>query len=54
MKLMTPVSSRGSRIETRGKDYWDMNSLVSFAPPQHFEDLATADTSRVVDATTLV
>jgi limonene-1,2-epoxide hydrolase len=36
------------------KDYWDMNSLVSFAPPNHFENLATADTSWVFDATALV
>jgi limonene-1,2-epoxide hydrolase len=36
------------------KDYWDMNSLVSFAPPNHLEGLATADTSWVFDATGLV
>ncbi|MCV7099865.1 nuclear transport factor 2 family protein [Mycobacterium palustre] len=36
------------------KDYWDMQSLVSFAPPNHFEALATADTSWVFDATALV
>lgn len=36
------------------KDYWDMNSLVSFAPPSHFENLATGDTSWVFDATGLV
>jgi limonene-1,2-epoxide hydrolase len=36
------------------KDYWDMNSLVSFAPPNHFENLATGDTSWVFDATGLV
>ena len=36
------------------KDYWDMNSLVAFAPPNHFENLATADTSWVFDATALV
>lgn len=36
------------------KDYWDMNSLVSFAPPNHFENLANADTSWVFDATSLV
>ena len=36
------------------KDYWDMNSLVSFAPPNHFEGLATGDTSWVFDATGLV
>jgi limonene-1,2-epoxide hydrolase len=36
------------------KDYWDMASLTSFAPPQHFEGLATGDTSWVFDATALV
>ncbi|MGZ4578252.1 MAG: nuclear transport factor 2 family protein, partial [Mycobacterium sp.] len=33
---------------------WDMNSLVSFAPPNHFESLATADTSWVFDASAFV
>ena len=36
------------------KDYWDMNSLVSFAPPNHFENLANADVSWVFDASELV
>jgi limonene-1,2-epoxide hydrolase len=36
------------------KDYWDMNSLVSFAPPHHFESLATGDTSWIFDASSLV
>ncbi|OBG41939.1 limonene-1,2-epoxide hydrolase [Mycobacterium alsense] len=36
------------------KDYWDMQSLVSFAPPNHFENLATGDTSWVFDASALV
>jgi limonene-1,2-epoxide hydrolase len=36
------------------KDYWDMNSLVAFAPPNHFENLATADVSWVYDASALV
>jgi len=36
------------------KDYWDMNSLVSFAPPNHFEALANADTSWIFDATGLI
>ncbi|HTX95504.1 MAG TPA: limonene-1,2-epoxide hydrolase family protein [Mycobacterium sp.] len=39
---------------TLWKDYWDMNSLVSFAPPNHFEGLATGDTSWIFDATGLV
>jgi limonene-1,2-epoxide hydrolase len=36
------------------KDYWDMAGLTSFAPPTWMEDLATADTSWVFDATGLV
>jgi limonene-1,2-epoxide hydrolase len=36
------------------KDYWDMNSLVGFAPPNHFENLANADMSWVFDASGLV
>lgn len=36
------------------KDYWDMNSLVAFAPPHHFENLAGGDTSWIFDATALV
>lgn len=36
------------------KDYWDMNSLVAFAPPQHFEKLAGGDTSWIFDASALV
>lgn len=36
------------------KDYWDMNSLVAFAPPEHFENLAGGDTSWIFDATALV
>ncbi|OBJ56138.1 limonene-1,2-epoxide hydrolase family protein [Mycobacterium sp. 1423905.2] len=35
------------------KDYWDFNSLVAFAPPSHFENLAV-DTSWVFDATGVV
>jgi hypothetical protein len=31
-----------------------MNSLVSFAPPNHFEGLANGDTSWVFDASGLV
>jgi limonene-1,2-epoxide hydrolase len=36
------------------KDYWDMNSLVAFAPPNHFGNLANADVSWVFDASALV
>ncbi|OBI92365.1 nuclear transport factor 2 family protein [Mycobacterium asiaticum] len=36
------------------KDYWDFNSLVAFAPPNHFENLAGGDTSWIFDASALV
>jgi limonene-1,2-epoxide hydrolase len=36
------------------KDYWDMNTLVSFAPPEHFENLAKGDSSWIFDASELV
>jgi limonene-1,2-epoxide hydrolase len=36
------------------KDYWDFNSLVAFAPPSHFENLAGGDTSWIFDASSLV
>jgi limonene-1,2-epoxide hydrolase len=36
------------------KDYYDLNTLFSFAPPNHFEALATGDTSWIFDATVLV
>jgi limonene-1,2-epoxide hydrolase len=48
------VLENGEAKITVWKDYWDMNSLVSFAPPNHFEALATSDTSWVFDATGLV
>jgi limonene-1,2-epoxide hydrolase len=36
------------------KDYSDFNTLMSFAPPNHFEALATGDTSWIFDASGLV
>jgi limonene-1,2-epoxide hydrolase len=36
------------------KDYYDLNTLFSFAPPNHFENLAGGDTSWIFDATGLV
>lgn len=36
------------------KDYWDFNSLVAFAPPNHFEKLAGGDTSWIFDASALI
>jgi len=53
LRFVTVHEVADSKI-TVWKDYWDMNSLVAFAPPNHFENLATADTSWVFDATALV
>ncbi len=36
------------------KDYWDMGGMTAQAPPTWMEDLATADTSWIFDATGLV
>jgi limonene-1,2-epoxide hydrolase len=36
------------------KDYWDMGGMTAQAPPTWLEDLATADTSWIFDATGLV
>ena len=36
------------------KDYWDMGSMTAQAPSTWLEDLATADTSWIFDATGLV
>jgi limonene-1,2-epoxide hydrolase len=36
------------------KDYYDLATLTSFAPPNHFESLASWDTSSIFDATALV
>ncbi len=36
------------------KDYWDMAGLTATAPPTWMEDLASADTSWVFDATGLI
>jgi hypothetical protein len=36
------------------KDYWDMGSMTAQAPPTWLEDLTTADTSWIFDATGLV
>jgi limonene-1,2-epoxide hydrolase len=48
------VLEDGEAKITVWKDYWDMNSLVAFAPPNHFEALANGDVSWVFDATGLV
>jgi limonene-1,2-epoxide hydrolase len=39
---------------TLWKDYWDMCSMTAQAPPTWLEDLVSADTSWVFDATGLV
>jgi limonene-1,2-epoxide hydrolase len=39
---------------TLWKDYWDMSGLTATAPPTWMEELATADTSWVFDATGLI
>jgi hypothetical protein len=39
---------------TLWKDYWDMGSMVTQAPPTWMDDLAHTDTSWVFDATGLV
>jgi limonene-1,2-epoxide hydrolase len=53
LRFVTVHKVEGGKI-TVWKDYWDMNSLVAFAPPNHFENLATADTSWIFDASALV
>jgi limonene-1,2-epoxide hydrolase len=39
---------------TLWKDYWDMGSMTAQAPPTWLEDLGTADTSWIFDATGLI
>ena len=36
------------------KDYWDMSGLTATAPPTWMEELASADTSWIFDATGLI
>ena len=36
------------------KDYWDMGSMTAQAPPTWLEDLGTAETSWIFDATGLI
>ena len=43
----------GDKI-TLWKDYWDMAGLTAHAPSTWLEDLASADTSWVFDATGLI
>lgn len=54
LKFVTVHKVAGGKI-TVWKDYWDMNSLISFAPPSHFEGLENSgDTSWIFDASGLV
>lgn len=39
---------------TLWKDYWDMATLMNFAPASYFEGFGTGDTSWIFDATGLV
>lgn len=52
LKLVTVHKVVDGKI-TVWKDYWDMTTLMSFAPPNYFDAFA-ADTSWVFDATGLV
>ena len=36
------------------KDYYDLTTLTSFAPPNHFENLAGFDTSWIFDASGMI
>src|ERR1700756_4938160 len=50
-----PISAgQSTALRDPGKDYWDMGSKTAQAPPTWLEDLATADTSWVFDATGLI
>jgi limonene-1,2-epoxide hydrolase len=48
------VAQNGEAKIALWKDYYDLTTLTSFAPPNHFEGLATGDTSWIFDATGLV
>jgi hypothetical protein len=37
-----------------GKDYWDLGGMTAEVPPTWLEELATADTSWIFDATGLI
>ena len=48
------VPQNGEAKVALWKDYYDLNTLFGFAPPNHFEALASGDTSWIFDATGLV
>jgi limonene-1,2-epoxide hydrolase len=51
--FVTVHKIEGGKV-TLWKDYWDMNSLLSFAPSDWLEGISEADTSWVFDATGLI
>jgi limonene-1,2-epoxide hydrolase len=53
LQFVTVHRVEGGKV-TVWKDYWDMGSMTAQAPPTWLEDLATADTSWIFDATGLV
>ncbi|MGE2716877.1 nuclear transport factor 2 family protein [Mycolicibacterium litorale] len=53
LRFVTVHRVEDGRI-TLWKDYWDMSGLTATAPPTWLEDLATADTSWVFDATGMI
>jgi limonene-1,2-epoxide hydrolase len=53
LRFVTVHKVVGGKV-TVWKDYWDMASLTSFAPPNYFEGLASGDTSWVFDATGVI
>jgi ketosteroid isomerase-like protein len=48
------VRQNGEAKVALWKDYYDLNTLFGFAPPNHFGSLAGWDTSWIFDATDLV
>lgn len=53
LRFVTVHKVDGGKI-TLWEDYWDMGSMTAQAPPTWLEDLSTADTSWIVDATGLI
>lgn len=53
LRFVTVHRVEGDKI-TLWKDYWDMSGLTATAPPTWMEELMTADTSWVFDATGLI
>jgi ketosteroid isomerase-like protein len=48
------VPQNGEAKVTLWKDYYDITTLVNFAPPNHFESLTGFDTSWIFDASGLI